>query len=270
MFGGGKADPRAFGRLIDADRLGLLRYTRHLTFKERSGFLGPFNPSQVQKHLPHFRSITRLRRLTLDRVSVPPFFPVFEECFGMFVNTLRQLDVRDLFETVPDLLYFICQFSLLEDLTIISPSHPGPQPGSAVPAITHSPPFRGKLVLSNTWSSSILGALVALPGGLNFHSLELHRCEPSQVLAACSHAVTSVSYSWYLRDFHYESSENCESNIFSCTNCDVIVWDHSTRAGPRAQRGAGKIRIHPSVVQSLATRRVGLRHTSNDNFARIQ
>ena len=254
LFGRGKSkvDPRAFGRLIDADRLGLLRYTRHLTFKERSGILGPFHPSEVQKHLPHLRSITRLRRLTLDQVYVPPFFPVFEECFGMFVNTVRQLDVRGFYGTVPDLFYFICQFPLLEDLNIIAPSHDGAQPGNTVPAITQLPPFRGKLVLSNIWSGWYPGALAVLPGGLNFHALELYRCNPSQVfLGACSHTVTSVSYSWHTRNI--QNFENCESNVSPRINCDVTFRSRSISAELRAKRGARKIRIHLPVVQSFAT-----------------
>ena len=269
--GRGQVDHGAFGRLVDADGSGLLRYTRHLTFKGPAGTFtieNRFSPRKMQEHLPRLRSITRLQRLTFDSIDVLPFFPVFDEYFGMFTNTVRQLDIRVIYGTGPQLLYFICQFPLLEDLTIISPSNAAPRPGDSVPVITRSPPLRGKLVLSNVYSGRLTDGLAVLPCGLNFHSLELHRCKPSQVfLTACGHTVTSVSYSWHTRNL--QNFENCESNLFFRTDCDE-PFGTSTRAGLRAKRGARKIRIHPPVVQSLATRRMGLRHTPNDNFSTVQ
>ena len=50
-----KRDSETFERLICADRSGLLRYTRHLTFKMKDGSFGPRN---MQEYLPYLRSIT--------------------------------------------------------------------------------------------------------------------------------------------------------------------------------------------------------------------
>ena len=198
---------RAIERLIDADRSGLLRYTRHLTFGMKDG---SFDPEKMQEYLPRLRSISGLHTLTLDTVDIHPFVPVFDEHFGMFTNTLRHLDIRNVSGTGRQLLYVICQFPLLEDLSIISPSESEVdlQPGHPVPLITQSPPLRGELVLAYSCSKRLLGGLAALPGGLNFRSLESFRCKHSQIaLAACSHSVTSISHLW-----NPWNDDNCESN----------------------------------------------------------
>ena len=196
LFSGRKRGNRAFGhgafeRLIDADRLGLLHHTRYLTFRITDG---SFNPGNVQGYLPYLRTITKLHSLTLDTFRVSPFVPTFKQCFGMFSNALRHLEIRHVLGTGRQLLYIICQFPLLEDLSIISPSEAIIH-GHPVPPITQSPTFRGKLALADMHSRGLLEGLVALPGGLNFCSLELFRCEDLQdVLAACGHTVTSLSY----------------------------------------------------------------------------
>ena len=195
LFGRRKRPPEAFGRLIDADRSGLLRYTRHLTFKIEGG---PFVPSNIREYLPHLRSITELHGLTFITFCVYLFIPVFDECFGMFASTLRHLDIRIAHGTEQQLLYIICQFPLLEDLNIVSPVKVVAYPEHPVPTIIQSPPLRGKLVLAQVYSAELFEGLAALPSGLNFRSLELFRCGGSRaVLAACGHSVTSISYLWY-------------------------------------------------------------------------
>ena len=193
--------PEAFERLINPDRSGLLRYTRRLTFKIKDG---SFTPRNVQVYLPHLRSITNLHSLTIDTFYIHSFIPVFNECFGMFTHTLRQLDIWNAHGTERQILYIICQFPLLEDLGI-GPLLDGDEyPGYPLP-ITQSPPLRGKLTLGPASSKELFEGLAGLPGGLNFRSLELTQCNDSQpVLAACSHAVTLVSYLWYTG---YDSSK---------------------------------------------------------------
>ena len=84
LFSGRDIYPGPFGRLIDADRSGLLRYTRHLTFQPSSDSLKPsFGPIHLRVYLPHLWSITKLDSLTLDDLYLPPFIPVFDEHFGM-------------------------------------------------------------------------------------------------------------------------------------------------------------------------------------------
>ena len=191
-----KGDPGTFERLANAERSGLLHYTRHLTIKMENG---PLHPREMQEYLPHLRSITNLYTLTLSTFPLHQFVPVFNEYFGTFTNTLRHLDIRIACGTELQLLYIICQFPLLEDLTITTCPATTiiAEPELNVPAITQSPPFRGKLVLVQAASRELSEGLAALPGGLNFRSLELSHCEHLEaVLAACSPTVTSLSYLW--------------------------------------------------------------------------
>jgi len=194
-----------FERLVHADRLGLLRYIRYLTFKTEDD---SFTPENMQKYLSHLQSITNLHTLALSPFSIHPFIPVFHECFGMFTTTLRHLDIRRACGTGEQLLYAISQFPLLEDLTVVSPTVAVVHPGNRPPAITQSPPLRGTLVLVGVDSRELFEGLGALPGGLNSRSLELFQCEYSQiVLNACSHSVTSISYvrAW---------NDSCESSCY--------------------------------------------------------
>ena len=208
LFSRRKRDPGIFKQLTNPDLLGVLHYTRHLTLKPKHIYYSPhFNPGDIQEYLPQLRSITRLQSLTLETFYLSPFIPVFNEYFGSFTNTLQRLDTRDVGCAVPELLYIICQFPLLEDLAIVSPAgelsahHEHP-----VPTITRSPLLRGKLVVAQVHSRELFEGLAALPGGLNFRSLELRRCEhPEVIFAKCGHTATSISYSWS-RGFPSESS----------------------------------------------------------------
>ena len=198
LFSRRKRGPEASEPLIDQGRLVLLRYTRHLTLEIQRGSLGP---REIQEHLPHLRSITKLHTLTLDAFRASLFIPMFDECFGIFAHTLRHLDIRDACATEQQLLYIVCQFPLLEDLTIVSPAGGVSHPGHLVPTITQSPPLRGRLFLAQTYPRELFEGLAALPGGLHFRSLELFWCgDPRAVLAACGHTVTSISYLWYSWD----------------------------------------------------------------------
>jgi len=208
LFSRGKRGPKTFERLIDAGRAGVLCYTRHLAFKPKLNSLLPrLDPRDMQGYLPYLRSITKLHTLTLDTFFLPPFTPVFNEYFGMFANTLRHLDIRRADCPKQYLLYIICQFPLLEDLTIVAlPSQRTPYVGDPVPMITQSPPLRGELVLIQGVSVGLSEGLAGLPGGLNFRSLGLTWCEhPRAVLAACGHIATSISYLW-------RWEHDCESN----------------------------------------------------------
>jgi len=202
-----KRDPGAFERVIDADRLGVLPYTRHLTFKpDHAYFISLFNPTDLQEYLPHLRSIIKLHTLTLVKFHVSQFIPVFDEYFGMFVNTLHHLDIRRAHVTARELSYIICQFPLLEDLTIVHPAgQSDAPPGDRVPMITQSPPLRGKLILVQPGSMELSKGLAAFPGGLNFRSLQLSWSNHlGPVVAACGHTATSVSYLWPRGDINGE------------------------------------------------------------------
>ena len=188
--------PGAFNELIDRDRLGILHYTRHLALIP-TNITGPhYNPRDIQRYLPHLRSITHLHTLTLFHFHLTPFTPVFDKHFGMFTSTLRYLDIRYPDGTERELLYIVSQFSLLEDLTIVSlPGQIVPYLRHPIPKITQSPPLGGNLALARGCLTELPDGLAAFPGGLNFRSLELSGCKrPQALLAACGRTATSVSY----------------------------------------------------------------------------
>jgi len=195
LLGLRKRDLGEFGWLIEADRSGVLRYTQHLTIKVKDRALTPMD---TQEYLPHLRSITKLRTLTLNTFHLHPFVPVFNAHFGMFTHTLRHLDIRNACGSEQRLLYIVCQFPLLEDLAVISPAGEFiAGPNHPVPMVTRSPPLRGKLLVAQVHSKELFKGLVALPGGLNFRSLELHQCKYLEVIfAACGKTATSISYLW--------------------------------------------------------------------------
>ena len=211
-----KRDHGAFERLINADRSGVLHYTQHLTIKVEDGSL---DLRDMQEYLQYLRSITKLRTLALGADDRNPFIPVFGEHLGMFTNTLRHLDIRSARGTEMQILYFVCQFPLLDDLTIVYADCTAVEHGLHVPAITQSPLFRGRLVLAKVHSREFFESLVALPSGFNFHSLELHWCRPlGALLAARDHIATSISYLWT------GGSVDSEANHFSsaCKRCDCL------------------------------------------------
>ena len=191
-----KEDPEALEQLVNADRSGLLYYIRSLTFKMDAS---SFNPGNIYKYLPHLRSMNNLLSLTLVPFHTPPTIPIFSEYYDIFANPIQHPDTRNAPVTDQQLLYIVSHFPMLEDLTIVSPTMSVARPERPFPAIKQSPPLRGTLVLVEAHSRRSPDGLVALPGGLNCRSLELHRCkDPQAVLDACGHSVTSVSCSWGL------------------------------------------------------------------------
>jgi len=212
LFSRRKKDLGAFGWLVDVARSGVLRYTQYLTVKLEDK---PLSPRDIQKHLSRPQSITKLHTLTLNIHYLHLFIPVFNEHFGIFTNNLRHLDIRNVNGMERQLLYIICQFPLLEDLTIIhSAGECSAHPERLVPTIMESPPLRGQLVVAQVHSRDLFEGLTVLPGGLNFRSLELRRCEhPEVIFAGCGHSATSISYLWVLGDFPGESNTSVRACI---------------------------------------------------------
>ena len=254
--------PGVFERLVDADRSGLLGYTKHLVIKAGDGYS---NQKDVREHLPHLRSIIKLHVLTLDNFHLPPLIPTFNEHFGMLTDTVRHLDIRSACGTELQLLYIICQFPLLEDLTIMSPAGAVKKQRFHVPMITQSPPLRGTLVLVRTRAPELYEGLAAFPGGLNFRSLELFKCgEPLAVFAACGRTVTSISYLWLWGDV------DSEPNPFPDPYCNITIVDYSDPPGPQAMCSPRKIRGPPQLVQPLADSLLDPPNARNDNFEPAQ
>jgi len=217
LFSRRQREPGDFEQLIDRDRLGILRYTRHLTLRRKLMTSQLYYPKDIQEYLPHLRSITKLHTLTLVRFHIPTFTPVFNEHFGMFTNTLRHLDIRHANGAEQDLslLYIVSQFHLLEDLTIVSsPRELPPHTGHLTPTIIQSPPLCGNLALVDTRSRELSDGLAAFPGGLNFRSLELSSGRHSQaLLAACGHTVTLISCLLRSYNDYSESSSSIQVDI---------------------------------------------------------
>jgi hypothetical protein len=182
-------------RLADMDYRGFLPHTRHLVLK-----MGEFSlaPQSLRPYTPYFLSIDSLKSLVIEGLDVSTFMPVFNSCLGMFTRSLRSLDIRHIWDSDRQLLWFISQFPMLEDLSMQSCYtlyfFLGPSP----PLIRTSPPFRGHLNLSLIMDSqSLCEALAQFPGGLNFTSIELKGCgKPAAVIAACQFSLKSVSYTW--------------------------------------------------------------------------
>jgi len=60
-----------------------------------------------------------------------------------------------------------------------------------------SPLLQGKLLVVQVHSRELFEGLVALPGGLNFHSLELHQCKYLEVIfAVCGQTTALILYLW--------------------------------------------------------------------------
>ena len=189
----GGSDP--FERLVVADRQGSLQYTRHLVI--RTGRL-PLTPQSLQTYTSYFRSLNKLQTLVIHGPDIPAFIPVFDDCFGMFTHSLRCLDITYILDSERQLLLFIGQFPLLEDLSIQSCHVIYSYPSSSPPMPRTSPPFRGHLKLSIIMDSqSLCEALAQLPGGLKFTSLELKGCKkPAAIVTACQLTLKSVSFTW--------------------------------------------------------------------------
>lgn len=182
-------------RLGDMDRQGFLPHTRHLVLKMEGHTLVP---QSLQPYIPYFLHIDNLQTLVIDGLDVSAFVPMFHNCLGMFRHSLRSLDIGHIWDTDRQLLWFISQFPLLDDLSVRSCYtlyfFLGPSP----PLFLTSPPLRGHLNLSLvTDSLSLCEALARLPRGLNFTSLELKGCEkPAVIITACRRSLKSVSYIW--------------------------------------------------------------------------
>ena len=195
LFKRSKEDSGPFERLVAADCQGSLQYTRHLVI--RMGRL-PLIPEPLQPYTPYFHRIDNLQTLVIHGPDVSAFVPVFDDYFGMFARSLRCLDIAYILDAERQLLHFISQFPLLEDLSIQSCYVVYSHPGSSPPMPRTSPPFRGRLKLSITMDSqSLCEALAQLPGGLNFTSLELKGCRrPMAVIKACRFTLRSVLFTW--------------------------------------------------------------------------
>ena len=190
-----KQAPDGLERLTDMNRRGLLPHTRHLVLKMDELSLVP---QSLLLYTPYFLYIDNLQTLVIDGLDVATFVPVFNSCLGVFTRSLRSLDIRHIWDSDRQLLWFISQFPLLEDLSIRSCYalyfFLGPSP----PLIRTSPPFRGHLNLSLIMDPlSLCEALAQFPGGLHFTSIELKGCgKHSAIITACQLSLKTISYTW--------------------------------------------------------------------------
>jgi hypothetical protein len=145
LLKGSKRGSYTLERLADIDRRGLLPHTRHLVLKMDDFSLVP---QSLQPYTPYFLSINNLQTLIIDGLDVTAFMPVFNCYLGIYTRSLRSLDIGHIWDSNRQLLWFIGQFPLLEDLSMRSCYalyfFLGPSP----PLIRTSPTFRGHLNLS--------------------------------------------------------------------------------------------------------------------------
>ena len=178
---------------------GRFKYTKNLVV--RLDYDLPLARQSLQPYIPHFYSIEKLQTLAIGSLDIRTFMPMFDDCFGMFTRSLRGLSLKDILDPECQLLCFVSQFPMLEDLSIQSCYSGRPYYGRSPPLPQKTPPLRGHLKLSITANSpGLCTALAGLPGGLNFTSFELEELKaygnPEAVIAACQFTLKSVSYTW--------------------------------------------------------------------------
>ena len=164
---------------------GLLKYTRHiLVFLPYCTLL---SAHMLQPHIRHLHALTNLRSLEVRWLDAPSFMPRMEKYFGAFLESLESLELVFPRGDHKQILFFICQFRNLRDLTINTVqgySHSRHDGGPHFD-IELSPPLDGILDLrldADTGpeidlmsAQSILCSLATLSSGLKFRTLKLSK-----------------------------------------------------------------------------------------------
>ena len=185
---------------------GLLQHTRHVSILRTPLFAHDLRP-----HIRHLHALTNLRSLSTRWLDTPAFNPVIEEYFGAFLETLESLELVYARGDHTQIFYFVCQFSDLRNLKIISvPGHTNSMNNNGPRFdIKVSPPLDGTLDLQlgmNTGperdsmgAQRILGALVTLPSGLKFRTLKLSGCvgdNLQSLIDACAPTLERMEFTW--------------------------------------------------------------------------
>lgn len=167
---------------------GLLKYARHLNIDVACDF----SDSPVVPHLCHISSLDRIHTLTIHlRHSVLWRGGVYNSLFRHLRSTLTTLV---LCSSTNNVLVLIPQFPNLQNLTLESlhqETWVDPMV-SPPPVVSQPPPLRGHLRCASPGPRNpmwLRGFPSLLPGGINFHSVELQgvHCSPGQrILDMCA------------------------------------------------------------------------------------
>lgn len=189
---------------------GLLQYTRHLSI-----FLGrnPLFHHELQPHVRYLHTLTNLRSLETRWLDIPSFLPRMGEYFGAFLGSLRSLELQHPRGDHTQILYFICQFTNLQDLKIKGTQDHTHSMRNGGPHfdITTFPPLDGTLDLE-LYTGRDVGAMLMLEGltalPLKFRTLKLLGCTfaHSQLLIdACAPELEclDLTWNWIGRSFHH-------------------------------------------------------------------
>jgi len=186
---------------------GLLQHIRHLLIHF------PNDPSVKFVHgldpnIHHLHTLTNVRSLRTYWMNIPLCITKVEEYFGAFLGSLQSLELNCL-RGDDNILYFVCQFPNLRNLTIdLFPDYSNSEcnDGSRFDIKT-SPPFDGTLDLRLGMSAGfendskraqlILRNLVTLPSGLKFRTLKLSWCTGDNLqllIDACAPTLECVEF----------------------------------------------------------------------------
>ena len=205
----GQADVLHARHLSMAEERGLLRYGYVREVDLELGISNPENVLQFQQ----LRTLETVHTLTIDRLDLQKFLPIFDHTFSQFVPTLRSLSLKNTrSDNAHQLAEFICQFPHLDDLTLNNPSGSDGMPladsppGSEWPRPQQPLPLRGHLELIGM--GPLVQCLLDLPGGIRFHSIEVrcHIKELAKLLVACSSTLEVLSIKCF---------EGCKCSTFN-------------------------------------------------------
>ena len=223
-------------RLSAAEERGLLRYGY---VQEVDLDLGINNPENVLQ-FRQLRDLDTVHTLTIDRLDLHKFLPIFERTFSQFVPALRSLSLKSTrCENAHQLIEFICRFPHLDDLALTNPCGLGDtrfasaSPGSAVPGPQQALPLRGHLGLTGT--GPLVQCLLDLPGGIRFHSIEAssHIQDLGKLLVACSSTLEVLSINCF---------ESCKCSAFN-VHVSPLNVHRSLASSSHGEEASGPFRL---------------------------
>ena len=187
-----------------ADDADLVQHTRNLIVE--AGQI--LTPRSLRSYVPTFQKYVWLTSLTLTCFDPTPFLPIFDDYFHHLSHSLRSLRLISPKGKPDSTMDFISQFRNLDDLEFNPvpkpPSRPQRHQTSLVPCPRFAP-LKGTLRIANTGPrrANSLEALLHLPGGLRFRSLQFVCCEyinTAGIMRKCSPTLESVTYILHCRE----------------------------------------------------------------------
>ena len=196
---------RYFRVLSLADDADLTPYTRHLIIEAGQ----VLTPQSLQPYIPTFQKYVWLTSITLTRFDPTQFLPIFDRCFLHLSHSLRSLHLISPQGPPGAMMDFISRFRNLDDLEfnpVPKPPRKPQEPRALLEPGRLFAPLEGTLRIVNTGSrrANSLEALIHLPSGLRFRSLQFVCCtdiDTTGIMRKCSSTVESVTYTFHCREF---------------------------------------------------------------------